>query len=255
MRQSAELGKNNSAGRSTLHDDFVLEKGIFNKVFEKDIRRVFVYKKTERLAKAIHLIAPAFAEEVSLRDRLNRIAIGLIDAAIEPTASRRTALSRELLTLSSVLSLARTSNLLSPMNADLITQEARLLLQEVAEYEEPRLSLDEAPTLSALAKDALSREAAHAAPVARLRASPASAPLRGKGQVKDTDLVPVTHIKDRSEAVMSVIRTRGSVSIKDISTMVRGVSEKTIQRELAALIQAGVVRKQGERRWSTYSLI
>jgi DNA-binding transcriptional ArsR family regulator len=53
---------------------------------------------------------------------------------------------------------------------------------------------------------------------------------------------------------MSVIQSKGKVSIKDISTLIRGVSEKTIQRELAALIEAGIVEKQGERRWSTYSL-
>jgi DNA-binding HxlR family transcriptional regulator len=31
-------------------------------------------------------------------------------------------------------------------------------------------------------------------------------------------------------------------------------SEKMIQRELAALVQEGVVMKQGEKRWSRYSL-
>jgi DNA-binding HxlR family transcriptional regulator len=36
--------------------------------------------------------------------------------------------------------------------------------------------------------------------------------------------------------------------------MIRGVSEKTIQRELGALIESGLVMKQGERRWSVYSL-
>jgi hypothetical protein len=36
--------------------------------------------------------------------------------------------------------------------------------------------------------------------------------------------------------------------------VVRGVSEKTIQRELSLLVLEGTVRKQGERRWTTYSL-
>jgi DeoR/GlpR family transcriptional regulator of sugar metabolism len=54
---------------------------------------------------------------------------------------------------------------------------------------------------------------------------------------------------------LSVIKNKGTASIKDISTLVRGVSEKTIQRELSALISSGSVLKQGERRWSTYSLL
>ncbi len=242
-----------------LNEDFVLEKSIFNNIFEKDIRRVFIYKKSERLAKALHLVAPAFSESLSLRNRLDAIAIGLVDAAVLPPGIARTALSRELLALSSVLSIARTSGLLSAMNADLIVREAQVLLQEVAIYEEPRLLFDEAPTLSGIAKHALKREtpprAAPATPPKRpvpVRERPV--PEASKGQVKDAVAPARAHIKDRREAVMSVIRNKGSVSIKDISTLIRGVSEKTIQRELAALVESGTVRKQGERRWSTYSL-
>ena len=250
-------------GRNSTNGDFVLEKSIFNNIFEKDIRRVFIYKKTERLAKALHLIAPAFAESVSLRNRIDAIAIGLVDAAVLAPGIARTALSRELLALSSVLSIARTSGMLSVMNAELIAHEAHVLLQEIAAYEEPRLFLDEAPTLSGIAKSALKKDvserASHPSP-AHAHMAVAHAPQRSvapsahKGHVKDTTSAPQGHIKDRRDAVLSVIQKKGSVSIKDISTLIRGVSEKTIQRELGALISSGVVTKQGERRWSTYSL-
>src|SRR6266481_1219197 len=112
--------------------DFVLEKSIFSNIFEKDIRRVFIYKKAERLAKAIHLVAPAFRNSPALRDRLDQVAVGLVDAAILPPTSARDALSRELLALSSVLSIGRTGGLLSSMNAELIAREAHQLLQEIA---------------------------------------------------------------------------------------------------------------------------
>jgi len=239
--------------RDARNGDFVLEKSIFNNIFEKDIRRVFIYKKAERLAKAIHLIAPAFAESASLRNRVDAIAIGLIDAAILPLAASRTALSRELLALSSVLSMARTGGLLSGMNAELITREAHILLQEVAAYEEPRLFLDEAPTLSGIAKNAAFRGTLQQASPAPTRGV-GRAPAVHKGHIKDISSVSDTHIKDRREAVLSVIRSKKTASIKDISTLIRGVSEKTIQRELSSLIGAGLVLKQGERRWSTYSL-
>src|SRR3989338_6994710 len=126
MRHNTEVSKMQNGDRDARNGDFVLEKSIFNNIFEKDIRRVFIYKKAERLAKAIHLIAPAFAESASLRNRVDAIAIGLIDAAILPLAASRTALSRELLALSSVLSMARTGGLLSGMNAELITLEAHI---------------------------------------------------------------------------------------------------------------------------------
>lgn len=256
----AQLQNLHTHGKQSGLQDFVLEKSIFNNIFEKDIRRVFIYKKAERLAKALHLIAPAFTDSTTLRNRIDAVAIGLVDAAVLPPGAARTALSRELLTLSSVLSIARTGGLLSAMNAELIAREAHTLLQEVAVYEEPRLFLDDAPTLSGIAKNALKRESqsnGHSAlprqamtPQRTVKPKAAAT----KGQVKDTTVAAPAHIKDRREAVLSVLQDKGSVSIKDISTLIRGISEKTIQRELASLVDSGAVVRQGERRWSTYSL-
>jgi DNA-binding transcriptional ArsR family regulator len=254
---TVELSTNKTKPKSTYSDDFVLEKSIFNNVFEKDIRKIFIYKKAERLAKAIHLIAPAFSDSVSLKNRIDAVAIGLVDAAILPSSASRTALSRELLTLSSILSIARAGSLLSSMNTELIVRETHILLQEVAEYEEPRISFDETPTLSGIAKKAVSQDS-RGRPVAKKSSTQSRAhsrePQGDKGHIKDIGNVSDTSIKDRREAIMSVIKNKEIASIKDISTVIRGVSEKTIQRELITLVAAGMVLKKGERRWSIYSL-
>jgi hypothetical protein len=255
IRHSIQIHKANTKGREANSEDFVLEKSIFNNVFDKDIRRVFIYKKAERLAKAIHLITPAFSESVSLKERIDAVAIGLVDAAILPTSAARMKLSRELLTLSSILSIARAGGLLSAMNAELVGRETRILLEEVAGYEEPRLFFDESQTLSSIAKKASAQDAherPQAEPSTQRRSSAVNQPTESKGHVKD---ISDTGIKDRREAILSVIRNKNVASIKDISTVIRDISEKTIQRELSALVAVGTVRKQGERRWSTYSLI
>jgi hypothetical protein len=234
-------------------DNFVLEKGIFSNIFEKDIRRVYIYKKAERLAKAIHLVTPAFRSAPALRDRMDAIAIGLVDAAILPPSSARDSMSRELLALSSVLSIARTGGLLSTMNAELIAREAQQLLQEIATYEEPRLFMEEAPSLAELAKEAgADRLLSHSPqPQASRPQQPAvrKSSYKGQsiGQVKDKT-------SDRRQAIKSVLSSKGPSYIKDISTVIREVSEKTIQRELQALIDTGEVVKTGERRWTVYSL-
>ncbi|MDB5244796.1 MAG: seg [Parcubacteria group bacterium] len=248
--QNSELKKTQSHTSLAFKDDFVLEKNIFNNVFEKDIRRVYIYKKAERLAKAIHLITPAFSESVSLKERIDTLAMRLVDASLLPLSSARTLLSRELLTLSSLLSIARTSGTLSLMNVELIQREVHLLLQEVASYEEPRLSFDEVPTLSDIAKHSPKRESTVGNSSVRIRENKVS--VQSKGQLKDK--VETPQIKDRQEAVIAVIRQKRRASIKDISTVIRNVSEKTIQRELMALVASGTILKEGERRWSTYSL-
>lgn len=254
--QSTEIRQSQIKGKDVNPEDFVLEKSIFNNVFEKDIRRVFIYKKTERLAKALHLVAPAFANSVSLKNRIDTIAIDLVDAAVLSSMTSRVTLSRSLLALSSLLSMARTGGLLSSMNAEIIAHEAQVLLQEIASYEEPRLLIDETVTLSDIAKSVSKRESlqsTHAHMVIPKRIA-RETPSVSKGHVKDIKDVPDINIKDRRDAIVSVIKNKENVSIKDISTLIRDVSEKTIQRELISLIDAGVVLKHGERRWSTYSL-
>jgi len=236
-----QIKKSTSIQNQSRNDDFVLEKSIFSNVFEKDIQRVYIYKKAERLAKAIHMIAPAFAASPAIKTRTDIIALALIDAAILPPMLAREALSRELLALSSVLSIARINGTLSVMNADLIAREAQLFLQEIAAYEAPRVFLEEVPTLASLSNQQPRESKNESKP-----------PKVSKGHIRQIKDNPQ---KDtRREAILAVIGGRGTVYIKDIAKVVRGVSEKTVQRELASLVAEGVVARKGERRWTLYSL-
>ncbi len=90
---------------------------------------------------------------------------------------------------------------------------------------------------------------------------------------KSTELAPIDNNSDQSknlsvspadiesrkgmrqDIILRLLKTRGGISIKDISGVISGCGEKTIQRELASLVQRGLVRKMGQRRWSTYELI
>lgn len=230
----------------TDFDGFVLEKSIFTKVFEKDIKRVYIYKKSERLAKAVHLICPAFKNHPALKDKIDAIAIGLVEGAILPPTLAREALARELLALSSVLSIAKSGGGLSVMNAEIIGREAHLLLQEIAMYEDPKVSFESLPTLSALMKisDRGDGSERHRSQTEKMHESRPG--FSSEGHLKDK--------KDRKEAILTVLKSMGAASIKDISTVIRDVSEKTIQRELKVLVASGRVIKDGERRWSTYAL-
>lgn len=241
----------------TENDSFVLDKGIFSNVFERDIRRVYIYKKTERLAKAIHLISPAFTNSPAILTKVDAIAVALIDGAILPPPQARPALSQQLLALSSILSLARSSGLLSSMNTDLISREAHSLLSEIAQYEEPRLLLDEAPTLAELFKasghtTSSKREEDDGQLMTMKEQMTLKEQPSLKGHIKDNS-VSRPH-SQRKEIILDVLEKNGPSYIKDISTVVRDISEKTIQRELVALIQEGRVRKAGDRRWTTYEL-
>jgi len=61
-------------------------------------------------------------------------------------------------------------------------------------------------------------------------------------------------LSDRRERIKAILRTGEPVTIKDISEVIKDCSEKTIQRELNAMIESNEVERIGEKRWSRYTL-
>ncbi len=69
---------------------------------------------------------------------------------------------------------------------------------------------------------------------------------------KKTDVVDRIN---RKTSILNFIKENKEAQIKDILVHIGNCSEKTIQRELNELIKDGVLKKEGDRRWSKYSLL
>lgn len=84
------------------------------------------------------------------------------------------------------------------------------------------------------------------------------APTHLGASIKDTQTKRTSDTKtekpatERMSLILEFIRAHKRSSIKEIAAVVKGCSEKTIQRELMELIRQGLIRKEGERRWSVY---
>ena len=72
-------------------------------------------------------------------------------------------------------------------------------------------------------------------------------------KLKDYGPVAVKKNK-RQSIIINLLKRKKEIMIKDVSSIVSDCSEKTIQRELLALVDQGVLRKEGERRWTKYTL-
>lgn len=102
-------------------------------------------------------------------------------------------------------------------------------------------------------------------------------PLSQKSNIKDMQTTPRSDLKvadikmsanqkrqnesiaskrkgDRSETILAILKKKDNLTVKDIAHVISDCSEKTIQRELLALVSKHVLKKVGERRWSRYSL-
>jgi hypothetical protein len=60
--------------------------------------------------------------------------------------------------------------------------------------------------------------------------------------------------KDRRATILGMLQRKDRVTVRDVAHVIKDCSEKTLQRELLALVAQGVLVKEGERRWSTYRL-
>ncbi len=79
--------------------------------------------------------------------------------------------------------------------------------------------------------------------------------IKSSGSSNDQSKTTIGGAKnDRQELIISTIGQKGELSIKDLEGVIKGCSEKTIQRELLSLVEQGVLVKSGERRWSRYAL-
>ena len=75
----------------------------------------------------------------------------------------------------------------------------------------------------------------------------------GKSSLKEFGAISVKK-NSRQNIIITILKRKKEIMIKDVSPIISGCSEKTIQRELLAMVQAGILRKVGEKRWSRYSL-
>lgn len=60
--------------------------------------------------------------------------------------------------------------------------------------------------------------------------------------------------EDRRKIILALIKQKPAITVSDIAKSIPSISEKTIQRELLAMVAENVLIKRGERRWSTYAL-
>ncbi len=212
----------------------------------------YVFKKTEKIVCAVFYTLRS-SKDITVNDSIvkdaEQAAQRLLDSAYATLSAsylyQSTRLSEQsfaLLILQSRLRVLEAGRLLRPELCTVFVNEIDGVLRLLKRYRQaeaanPLLQSEPAPVLP------LRREPRYGARSARERVSP-TAVGNGSGGVA---------VAPRRARILTVIKDKGEVTIKDIADIVTDVSEKTIQRELIDLIKDGVIVRKGERRWSRYS--
>lgn len=145
----------------------------------------------------------------------------------------------------SLLELSSISGLISSTNADLIIRELQTLMKSLKEtYHD----------YTTKAGFVLSDEFFRTIDNGQQSGILSSVNQKSKNNQSQID----DNIKDKKDGrrnrIIDLLKTKSDLTIKDFARVIADCSEKTIQRELIDLVEKGIVKKEGERRWSKYSL-
>jgi len=246
-------------------------------VFNHNQHFAYIYKKTEKLVTAVYMITNFIKDNEPLKWRIREKALELLSLNVSLSTvslsdrkdllKRYQAYSTEIVSLSSI---SYHAGLISEMNFEILKREFTNLASTI-EKDENKKANEETVILSPSFFDEPAAPQ-HLPEAARETKTEAGSVLYKRQEVparmtmvqqqpvtKDIPQTPrpskkVESKNERQEAILKVLSHKNRLSVKDFTDTIKGVSEKTIQRELLSMVSLGVLKKEGERRWSTYSL-
>lgn len=256
--------------RQPEEEKYVVNRFNEYKDFIKDKHVSFVIKKTERITYGIYMLSRFVPSQDSLCQDLKKTSHTLLESVsrfvsttgiVQQDIDSAHALLQY---LSSLLSLAFISGYISSSNVEIMKNEINYLHKHIEE-----LSTHSASEVGQLTfksdlfvVNSSIKPSKPKSDVSFIKKEPIETekPVSFKPRLSrvESSIKPIQKPEpkdDREKRVIDVIRDKGTVSIKDISSVVFDVSEKTIQRTLQLLIDKGQIKKEGERRWAKYQLV
>ena len=235
-----------------------------------------ILKKIEKIVLALYLITGVFPDREPLRETIRHKSLELFNST-SPLKYRETEIgaysnsnTRTLfMDIISLISIGNQSGLISSMNYDILKKEIEKVLEIIdrnGKEESKRMSLFSAGffAVSPITPDFEgvygSKDKTKGHYIKSLERQDKNLSFKKSNTISRTSQHQESHSSStikkigRRENILDIIRIKKRVTIKDISSIIKDCSEKTIQRELNSLLEKGVISRYGERRWSTYAL-
>lgn len=215
-----------------------------------------LYKKVERLSSGVFLVSSIINDSLELRTKIRHLAIDLISdcsAIKDSTPDNKikiiAKMGSNLVEMASFVDMACLAGLVSEMNSSILKQEFDLLmknLDELSKYFQGKVEINndffKLNNDSLMLPDGSSRDSHKQDKQEFIK----------DNKIKQKDKGIRKEIREK--AIIDFVKAKGSVNIKDISRSIKGCSAKTIQRRLISLMNRGIIKREGERRWSRYLL-
>ncbi len=227
----------------------------FKKLLNNDNYYRHIFKKTEKIISVVFYILNNVDIDKKSETLVSNIAskahfahenaLRTLEVKLVSSKEVLEQFAQSLVGLDSTLRVSAASGFITPEIMAVVGGEIDTVLRGLRTYIQTNSSTDD--FLFAQSYPSVYSGEVAQAPVRKERK--ASAPASA-----DTEAKNVSNQNDRRERIKTILEAKKEATIKDISEIITDVSEKTIQRELNAMIDENVVKRQGERRWSKYSI-
>ena len=210
----------------------------------------YIFKKTEKIVSAVFFMiskGQQIPQENVVRADLERRAkdahsVALSLLSLEPDAATygMQTLLHSLVSLDSILHIFEAMGGISGANRQIISYEIEGVQRSMRRYlgeSAFMLNLNESTS-------GQSHKIKHSTPTTSSHST-----------LAQTKVIGDSTNQQRSDRILGLLKDSDGLGIKAISQVITDCSEKTIQRELLSLIENGLIRREGERRWSRYFLI
>lgn len=229
-------------------------------------------KKPEKLASAVYLLTGFFDSQEPLKWKLRALAAEL--SAKSSSENPQLFYIRQLVSeIQSLLALAKNAGLIAEANHEIMTAEMANFMSVLPS---PRVEQHlmagpvEDGDKRAATQEPIKDKITERRPVEYIP-SPSKPSVSGeKRYLGESDLVRsgmpqrpaglrefgAVSVKknNRKSVIIGLLKRKKEIMIKDVVPLIEGCSEKTVQRELLSMVKEGILKKEGEKRWSRYSL-
>lgn len=233
--------------------------------FEKDASFVFAFKKTEKLASAVYMITNLFSDNEPMKWTLRKKVSELLSFTLGYKDIKDSNLNdfaytarTRVLEVVSMLEVSFRAGLISQMNFSIIKQE----FSNLSEVFSVPVTHNKEGQFDGISKNFFDVQDKRSHPYAGRDISGDRSENQGLhnslSHVKDNNNLSDNFVfkrSNRQNIILGLLKKKKELTIKDIALVIKDCSEKTIQRELISFIEAGVLKRTGERRWSKYSLV
>jgi len=223
----------------------------------------FMIRRIEKLSSAVYIVTDLVSDNEPLKWKLRQTILSILS----DTSGHKLNISENVYKMVSFLDIALVGNIISEMNGAVLKYEFEGLIKIIENIKKENimggLFLHEKNEIGILERrNSQGHDKGHLNTNVLYKTSKGITVNRkkydSKGHQEGREGKPFAETKNdkqnRRMIILNTVKKKKDITVRDIAILISDCSEKTLQRELVSMVRDKILKKDGDKRWSKYSL-